>query len=90
MTSDHDANLAGQQAVLGTLDAIHARAARGEITAAEADALHQVELDRLELEMQLLRAVQPPRWRIGPGLQLAMLLVAIVVFYLAAYYFFGR
>lgn len=89
MTSDREVMLARQREVLEALDAIHARCARGEITAVEADALHQGELDRLELEMELLRAVQPRRWRV-PGLGLALKLLAVVAFYFALYYFFAR
>ena len=87
MSSDRDVMMARQQEVLETLDAIHARCARGEITAAEADALHQREVDQLELEAQSLRAVLPRRWRVGPGLRLALTLLAVLGFYFAVYYF---
>jgi hypothetical protein len=66
-----DSSAARQAACLARLDAIEARCTRGEITADEANALQEAELERAHLETLAIHAARLPDRRLSPATRVA-------------------
>jgi hypothetical protein len=88
VTADRHSPAVREQAAVAALDVIEARRVRGEITDAEAEALHDAEVERALLENIVVHAAAADRREDAGVPILGMVFAVLIVLTLGAVLFF--